>query len=64
VVLAVPIAWFLNRFWLQAFAYRVEMGAWPFIGSIAALLTVALLVVGTQAMRAARLDPATTLRDE
>ena len=64
VVLAVPIAWFLNRFWLQAFAYRVEMGVGPFIGSAAALLAIALLVVGTQAMRAARLDPTTTLRDQ
>jgi len=50
--------------WLQGFAYRVDLPGWTFAGAGAAVLAVALLTVSGQAIRAARLNPATTLRDE
>ena len=34
------------------------------IGTVGGLLLLALLAVGSQTLRAARIDPATTLRDE
>lgn len=64
VALGVPVAWWINQLWLQAFAYRIELGVWSFLLSAGGLLALALLAIGSQTLRAARLDPATTLRDE
>lgn len=63
-VVAAPVAYWAARRWLQDFAYRIDLGPWVFLGAGALACAVALLTVGTQALRAARLDPATTLRDE
>jgi putative ABC transport system permease protein len=59
-----PIAWYTMRHWLERFAYRIEIGAEPFL--IAALMTIALalLSVGYQALRATRANPVETLRYE
>jgi putative ABC transport system permease protein len=50
--------------WLEDFAYRFDLGMGVFLLAGATTLAIALLTVGTQAFRAARLDPAHTLRDE
>ncbi|MCB0314929.1 MAG: ABC transporter permease, partial [Calditrichaeota bacterium] len=44
-VLAWPAAWFAMSFWLQNFAYRIEIGWWIFILSGTLTLLVALLTV-------------------
>jgi len=64
VAVGLPIAWGLNRLWLQNLAYRIEIGVWTFVLSAAAMIGLALLAIGSQTVRAARTDPATTLRDE
>jgi putative ABC transport system permease protein len=63
-VLAAPPAYWAARQWLQSFAYRVEVGAVVFVVAGGLTLAVALLAVGGQTLRAARIDPARTLRDE
>jgi len=64
VVVATPIAWLLTQQWLRLFAYRVDLGLVPFLACAAVLMTLSLATVGTQAWRAARVDPARSLRDE
>ncbi|MCS3858684.1 ABC transporter permease [Salinibacter ruber] len=64
VGLGLPLAWWLNRLWLRGFAYRIELGVWKFALSAVGLGVLAFLAVGSQTVRAARLDPARTLRDE
>lgn len=64
VALGLPVGWWLNRLWLRSYAYRIELGVWTFILSAAGLLVLALLAIGSQTVRAARLDPSTVLRDE
>jgi putative ABC transport system permease protein len=61
---AAPLAYWAMQRWLQDFAYRTDIGVGLFLGAGALAFAIALLTVGTQALRAARLDPATTLRDE
>jgi predicted permease len=59
-----PLAWlFLNNF-LERYAYRISIGWWilPLAGSLALLL--ALIIVSTQALRAARANPAQSLKSE
>jgi len=68
VVTANIIAWpaayvFVNR-WLEGFAYRVDAG-WPlFVQSGALALVIAFLTVSFRSFRAARANPADTLRHE
>ncbi len=63
-LLAVPVAYWGIRRWLQTFAYRIDLGLGFFLGAGALVVAVALLTVGVQALRAARTDPAVVLRDE
>lgn len=63
-VVAAPLAYVPIRTWLSNFAYRVELGPWVFLAAGSLAMVVALLTVGVHALRAARVDPAATLRDE
>jgi len=63
-VLAVPVAaWTASR-WLQDFAYRMDLSPTLFVMAGGLTLVAALLPVSYHALRAATVDPATTLRDE
>jgi len=65
-VLAILIAlslW-LMKHWLQDFAYRGSLSAWIFVGAGLAGLPIAAATVAGQALRAARTNPAETLRAE
>jgi hypothetical protein len=63
-VIAWPAAYFIMNKWLQSYAYRAEMGFFVFIGAMLLALLVAILSVGYQALRAARANPADSLRYE
>jgi len=68
VVLANVIAWpiayyFMNR-WLSNFAYRINLNIWTFILSGLAALTIALLSVSYQSIKAATANPVDSLRYE
>ena len=58
----VPMAWFLMDYWLQNFAFRVDVTweVYAFAGSIA--ITVAILTVSYQSIRAALVNPVKSLR--
>ena len=64
IVLASPVAWWLGHWWLQGFAYRVAVNFWVFVMAALAALSIALLTVGMQAVRAARANPVASLRAE
>jgi putative ABC transport system permease protein len=63
-VLAAPAAYLVMSRWLAGFAYRTTLGPGLFLAVGALALAVTLATVGTQAWRAARLDPVQALRDE
>jgi len=64
LVLAVPLAYIALQHWLADFAYRTDLGAGAFLVAGALALTVALLTVSTQTIRAATADPVNALRSE
>ena len=59
-----PVAYLGLQEWLRDFAYRVEVGPAALGLTVALVVTVAGLTVSYHALRAARTDPATALRDE
>ncbi|MFN8340569.1 MAG: ABC transporter permease [Cyclobacteriaceae bacterium] len=63
-VLAAPLAWWLVDWYLQQYEYRVAVEWWNLLmaGGLALLLT--LLIVGAQALRAASVNPGSSLRSE
>ena len=60
--LAWPVAYVVMQRWLQDFSYRVEISWWILLIAGLAVLLVALLTVGYQAVKAALFDPVQTLR--
>ncbi|NBB85932.1 MAG: FtsX-like permease family protein [Bacteroidetes bacterium] len=64
VMLGAPAAYVGVQQWLQAFAYRVDVGWLPFVGAAALVLLVALATVAAQVWRVTRVDPAQVLRTE
>ncbi len=63
-LLAWPLAYFAMSKWLQNFAYRIDIGwaVFALAGGLAVL--IALLTVGTQAIKAALANPVEALRYE
>jgi putative ABC transport system permease protein len=62
--IAAPIAgWAMHR-WLQDFAYRASMPWWIYALAGFAAITIALLTVSFQAIRAATANPVNSLRSE
>lgn len=64
VLIGLPIAYLLAKNWLSGFAYRIPLQLWYFLGAGIAALAIAMLTVGSQAIRAANNNPVDGLRDE
>lgn len=64
-VLAVPAAWYvMENWWLQNFAYRINISAWIILVSGFAALCIAWLTVSYQSIKAAMKNPVYSLRSE
>lgn len=63
-VISAPLAgWYLNQF-LQRYEYRVQIGYW-ILGAVGIFaLVITLVIVSTQALKAAMANPAKSLRTE
>jgi putative ABC transport system permease protein len=63
-VIAFPVAWYVMHNWLQAFAYRIQIGWWVFILAGISALLIAFTTISFQAMKAAAANPVDSLRAE
>ncbi|MBN2424802.1 MAG: FtsX-like permease family protein, partial [Calditrichaceae bacterium] len=63
-LIALPVSLIAMNKWLQNFAYRIDLTAWPFLLSAIMALLIALLTVSWQAIRAATANPVESLRYE
>ena len=64
IIIAVPTAWIVINKWLENFAYRIEIGWWMFALAGLIAIVIAILTVGTQAIKAALASPANSLKTE
>lgn len=63
-VISVPLAYYFGNRWLDSFAYKTEIGVFIFIFSGAIALLLAVLTVSYHTIRAASMNPVTSLRYE
>lgn len=63
-ILALPVAWFAMKSWLESYPYRINPGWTLFVIPVASILLIAALTVSFQIFRTARVNPAKTLKYE
>lgn len=59
-----PVAYYMTEKWLQGFAYRIRLGAGPFLLASGFVLLVALATVSYQSVKAALANPVDAIRHE
>jgi len=64
LLIAIPVSWYGMNQWLQDFAYRIELSWWIFGLAGLLALAIAFATVSYQAVKAARTNPAKSLRTE
>ncbi len=64
LVIATPVVWYTGDWWLSEFAYRTNLGAATFILSYGIILLIAWLTMSIQSIKAARVSPVKSLKEE
>ena len=64
VLLATPLAWWIMHSWLQNFSYRISVHPIVFVSSGFTLILVAWVTLSYFTIKASRLNPAETLKNE
>ncbi|MTI39526.1 ABC transporter permease [Fulvivirga lutimaris] len=64
IVVALPLSYMLMSMWLERFAFRIDLSYWLFAFAGLVSILIAWLAVGSQAVRAANVNPAKCLRSE
>lgn len=63
-IIAIPIAFWATKQWLQEYAYHIEVGWWVFVGAGVSALAIAFFTISYQALRSAVANPVSSLRSE
>ncbi len=63
-IIALPVAFFLVKSWLNKYAFHIDIGLWFFILPVVMIVTIALLTVLYQSLKAAIANPVRALRSE
>jgi putative ABC transport system permease protein len=63
-LIAFPVAFLTMKSWLRGFAYRADLSVWTFILASGIALIIAMTTISLQTFKAARMNPADSLRVE
>lgn len=63
-LIATPIAWYFLQDWLQDYTYRIELSWWIFAVAGLGALTITLLTISFQGVKAALANPVKSLKSE
>ncbi|MDQ6762796.1 MAG: ABC transporter permease [Bacteroidota bacterium] len=64
IIIASPVAWFAMDKWLQDFAYRINIRWWMLVAAGLFAMTIAVLTISFQSIKAAIANPVKSLRTE
>ncbi|RAW00063.1 ABC transporter permease [Pseudochryseolinea flava] len=62
--IAIPAAYFLSDFWLKNFKYQTNLSVWIFVASLGGLLIITMFTISYETWKAAKANPARSLRSE
>jgi putative ABC transport system permease protein len=63
-IIAWPIIYYVANKWLQNFYYRINLGAFSFVAGLTIALGIAIITISYRILRAARINPAQSLKYE
>ncbi|MDN5205298.1 ABC transporter permease [Fulvivirgaceae bacterium BMA10] len=63
MLISIPVAWYIAHQWLNDFAYKINVGIDILIIASIAVLIISWITVSYQSLKAARVNPVKTLRD-
>ncbi|TLP82666.1 ABC transporter permease [Maribacter sp. ACAM166] len=64
ILIAMPLGWYVMNKWLEDFSYRIEIGFGVFALAAFLAITVAVVTVSFQSIKAAIVNPVKSLRSE
>jgi len=64
LVIAIPLCWYFMHRWLADYYYRISFPWWMLLGAGGIAMTVSLLTIGFQTVKAAAANPVKSLRSE
>jgi putative ABC transport system permease protein len=63
-LLSYPVIYYISGKWLENFYYRISPGLLTFVGGLIVAMGIAVLTISFRTLRAARVNPAQSLRYE
>jgi len=63
-IISWPLSYLAMKNWLQNFTYRIDFPFWTFIISLLLSITIAVITVSWQSIKASRMNPAASIRVE
>ena len=64
ILVSIPMGWYVMNKWLEDFSYRIEIGWWVFVLAAFLAVTIAIITVSYQSIKAAIVNPVKSLRTE
>ncbi len=64
VAVGLPVAVVFTNSWLENFAYRIDTTMWSYLPALLVLLTIAVVTVSFQAIKASHYNPVDSIRSE
>lgn len=64
IFIALPAGYFIASYWLNNFAYRIELEWWYFGSAAGITLMISWVTIGAQTLKAAKTNPVSILRSE
>jgi putative ABC transport system permease protein len=63
-IVATPLAYYLMNEWLQKFVYRTNISIWVFVATGVGAISITLITISYQAIKAALMNPVNSLKSE
>jgi putative ABC transport system permease protein len=64
ILIALPLSYIMTKYWLNTFAYRIELQIWYFVAAGLLALLISWFTVAIQSIKAAGADPVKCLKAE
>lgn len=64
LIIGCPVAWYLAAEYLSGYAFHAELNVWIFVVTMVSVMSIAIVTVVYQSIRAAMTNPVNSLRNE